>query len=140
MTQNHSAADDARFPSGPWTGFFIDPRHPGRHGMDVDLTFARGKISGVGDDKVGAFTIYGRFSDDGECRWNKEYAGHSVAYRGFREGKGIWGTWELSELGRPIKGGFQIWPKGHGDGIGEQLEEEAPAPQVLVGSGVGGHV
>ncbi len=132
MNTPDSVADEARFPSGPWTGFYLDPRHPGRHGMDVDLTFLRGKISGAGDDKVGAFVIYGRFSDDGECRWNKEYGRHTVAYRGFREGKGIWGTWELSEAGRPIKGGFQIWPRGHGSGVGEHIEEHAPVPEVLV--------
>lgn len=126
--------DDPRFPSGPWTGFYLDPRHPGRHKMDLDLAFTRGKIGGAGADRVGVFTIFGRYSDDGECRWTKEYSHHDVTYRGFREGKGIWGTWILNELGRTIRGGFQIWPKGHGDGIGQTIEEQAPAPPVLAGN------
>ncbi|MEZ5963254.1 MAG: hypothetical protein R3F56_05335 [Planctomycetota bacterium] len=127
-------SDDDRFPSGPWTGFFLDPRHPGRHRMDLDLTFTRGKIGGGGADSVGAFTVFGRYSDDGECRWTKEYPAHDVVYRGFREGKGIWGTWELQEHGRAVRGGFQIWPKGHGEGIAESVEAEAPAPLALAGS------
>ena len=44
-----------------------------------------------------------------ECAWTKAYLGrHTVHYRGFREGKGIWGVWEL-EPGQ--RGGFSIWPR-----------------------------
>jgi hypothetical protein len=38
-----------------------------------------------------------------------------VTFRGFREGKGIWGTWEI---GSAWKGGFHIWP------LGDEPEEE----------------
>lgn len=132
-TPDHdSPAHGGRFPSGPWTGFYLDARQPGRHKMDLDLSFTRGKIGGGGADSVGSFTLFGRYSDDGECRWTKEYPSHDVAYRGFREGKGIWGTWELVEHGRPIRGGFQIWPKGQGEGVSEEVEAEAPAPMLLV--------
>ena len=36
--------DDARFPDGPWTGFFLQPEVPGRHAMELSLTFAEGEI------------------------------------------------------------------------------------------------
>jgi hypothetical protein len=65
--------------------------------MDLGLDFANGRVSGEGNDVVGAFVISGRFdSAKGECDWTKTYIGaHDVFYRGFREGKGIWGTWEI---------------------------------------------
>ena len=51
-------------------------------------------MSGEGNDDVGAFSIRGGY--DGttkECYWRKYYIGaHMVLYKGFREGKGIWGT------------------------------------------------
>jgi hypothetical protein len=129
---------DPRFPSGRWTGYFLDARNPGRHGMDLHLVFARGAITGAGSDAVGAFTIYGRYSDDGECRWTKKYEVHEVAYRGFRETRGIWGVWDLTELGRAIRGGFQIWPEGEaGDAIAADVaaSQTAPAERVLTGVG-----
>ena len=30
---------DPRFPSGPWTGFFLQKLLPGRHVMELRLTF-----------------------------------------------------------------------------------------------------
>jgi hypothetical protein len=36
-----------------------------------------------------------------------------VFYRGFREGKGIWGTWEITIQ---YHGGFHIWPRQAGEG------------------------
>ena len=51
-----------------------------------------------------------------ECHWTKTYLGsHEVFYRGFREGKGIWGTWEIGG-GLWGRGGFHIWPKAAGEG------------------------
>lgn len=44
---------------------------------------------------------------------------HDVFYKGFREGKGIWGTWEIRKVGR---GGFHIWPLG-GDGDENEAED-----------------
>jgi hypothetical protein len=68
-----------------------------------------------GSDDVGKFIIRGRYTARaGECHWTKTYAGaHDVFYRGFREGKGIWGTWEL---GPAETGGFRIWPLGQSGG------------------------
>jgi hypothetical protein len=101
------------FPSGPWTGFYN--YHPGdRHRMDLHLTFTNGNLSGDGNDDLGRFLIKGRYdAANRECHWTKSYIGaHDVFYRGFREGKGIWGTWEINLYGH---GGFHIWPRRAGD-------------------------
>ena len=127
---------DDLFPSGPWTGFYN--YQPGeRHRMDLHLTFAAGSMTGDGNDDVGRFSIRGRYDAASlECHWTKSYAGaHDVSYRGFREGKGIWGTWEITVLDH---GGFHIWPKQTGEGEtraeAEQQEQrvEAIAAQPLV--------
>jgi hypothetical protein len=104
---------DELFPSGPWRGFYNYA--PGdRHRMDLQLTFAHGKLSGDGNDDVGVFTVKGQYnSAERECWWTKTYPGsHDVYYRGFREGKGIWGTWEISVF---AQGGFHIWPRQAGE-------------------------
>ena len=59
---------------------------------------------------------------------------HSIAYSGYNEGKGIWGTWEYQSNWR---GGFLIWPVAMGDPTKAKLAEavdvpkeaEAPAPR-----------
>jgi len=59
--------------------------------------------------------------------WTKTYIGaHDVFYRGFREGKGIWGTWEITVHAR---GGFHIWPKRMGEA--RQLRNPAKRPLRL---------
>src|SRR6476646_9065211 len=100
---------DPRFPSGKWVGFFIDRRLPGRHQMEMTLTFCAGRMHGAGRDRVGEFTFTGTYDlTDGKCFWGKKYKGaHTVIYRGFNEGKGIWGTWILKEIGTST-GGFHI--------------------------------
>ena len=98
------------FPSGPWVGFYN--YGPGdRHRMDLHLHFESGCLSGDGNDDVGFFLIRGKYDPTNrECHWTKTYPGsHEVYYRGFQEGKGIWGTWEI---GLFAHGGFHIWPKG----------------------------
>src|SRR6266481_1745028 len=112
---------DDLFPSGPWVGFY-NHRPGDRHRMDLNLTFAHGFMAGGGNDDVGRFFIKGRYeADTRECHWIKSYVGaHNVFYRGFREGKGIWGTWEISHFAR---GGFHIWPRQ----ATEDLQEAAPA-------------
>src|SRR5688500_12036830 len=86
---------EPRFPSGRGGGFFLQMGN--RFGFEQCLTFRAGKISGEGRDKVGRFNVEGRYAlDSGECNWTKQYIKqHSVAYRGFNEGQGIWGTWAL---------------------------------------------
>jgi hypothetical protein len=90
--------------------------------MDLQLTFANGVLSGDGTDDVGPFLVKGGYdAGTGECHWLKSYPGsHDVYYRGFREGKGIWGTWEITILDH---GGFQIWPRCPAEG--EETAEAA---------------
>ena len=107
-----TAVSDDLFSSGPWTGFYNYA--PGdKHRMDLHLDFAGGCLSGDGNDDVGRFFIRERYdSANRECHWTKTYPGsHDFYYRGFREGKGIWGTWEIGVLAH---GGFHIWPKENG--------------------------
>ena len=118
---------DSLFPSGPWTGFYN--YEPGeRHRMDLELTFAHGTMTGNGRDTVGEFLIKGKYDATTlECYWTKRYIGaHDVFYRGFREGKGIWGTWEITIRDH---GGFHIWPLEAG--AGEGRSEAQPEPELV---------
>jgi hypothetical protein len=120
------------FPSGPWTGFYN--HGPGdRHRMDLILTFKNGVMEGDGNDDVGRFLIRGRYEPQTrECHWTKTYVGaHDVFYRGFREGKGIWGTWEITIR---YHGGFHIWPRSESceEVSSESSEMIQPADAVAV--------
>ena len=98
--------------------------------MALQLAFKEGCLSGIGSDYVGEFTLRGRYCvDGGECHWIKKYVGqHDVWYRGFNEGRGIWGTWGLDAFQvAPASGGFHIWPEGMADPSYERLMAEAPA-------------
>jgi hypothetical protein len=102
--------------------------------MELRLTFSNGRIRGDGRDRIGAFTFAGSYDlHDGTCHWMKRYVGrHEVAYRGYNEGKGIWGVWEIPPRAR---GGFHIWPVSMGDPTGEtrgeQVEESGEASREL---------
>ncbi|HEY1377976.1 MAG TPA: hypothetical protein VGF55_14345 [Gemmataceae bacterium] len=123
---------DPRFPSGPWTGFFLQKLIPGRHLMELHLTFRQGTITGEGRDWIGEFVIRGRYDiSDGRCHWTKRYVGkHDVFYQGFNEGKGIWGSWEIAATREYPRqhGGFHIWPEGMADPTGHVLHAEAEVP------------
>jgi hypothetical protein len=99
--------------------------------MDLALTFANGAMGGDGADDIGKFLVRGRYDAANlECHWTKSYIGaHDVFYRGFREGKGIWGTWEIRNDSR---GGFHIWPRQAGDGDmqSEAAEQVEPVDAV----------
>ena len=112
------------FPSGPWKGFYNYRAGGFRHRIDFNLTFSKGAISGSGVDKPGKFTLLGTYDEmTGECRWEAKYIGaHTVDYRGFREGKGIWGVWNLLER----SGGFRIWPIPQKRGQFEKMKEAKP--------------
>lgn len=123
---------DPRFPSGPWTGYFLQPAVPGRHLMDLLLTFQQGQMTGEGRDYVGDFIVRGQyFLADGKCHWTKRYARkHDVFYQGYNEGKGIWGIWEIPATRQygTQRGGFYIWPEGMGDSTQPALAEQAEMP------------
>src|SRR5262245_48832444 len=89
--------DDDLFPSGPWTGFYNYTGPEDRHRMDLHLAFENGRMTGDGTDDIALFQIKGRYDQmTRECWWTKTYpASHDVIYHGFREGVGIWGTWEI---------------------------------------------
>jgi hypothetical protein len=122
--------NEPSFPSGPWTGFY-NYRPGDRHRMDLRLTFANGNMSGDGVDDVGRFLIKGRYdAASRECYWTKTYlSAHDVFYRGFREGKGIWGTWEITIHDH---GGFHIWPRqaGEGEASAENAAVEEPVDAI----------
>lgn len=130
IAESPEVETDPRFPSGPWTGFFLQQEVPGRHWMELRLTFKRGMIQGEGRDRVGEFLIKGRYQiEDGKCHWSKTYIGrHSVFYKGFNEGKGIWGTWEIPPVWR---GGFHIWPEGMADPTKPALTESVKRPESV---------
>jgi hypothetical protein len=123
---------EQNYPSGPWTGFYTYNLLTGKHRMDLTLTFSNGSISGDGADAVGLFIIAGRYDvAAGECHWTKTYVGaHDVFYRGFREGKGIWGLWEIRSWWR---GGFHIWPLGEAEAEEFEMEAEETAPVKAIG-------
>src|SRR5580704_9400274 len=107
---------DPRFPSGPWTGFFLQYWFPGRHTTKLELTAAGGELTGTGRDWVGPYTMDGSYDlATGHCEWTKRYLGkHQARYRGTNDGHGIWGVWEIRQLGGLYldRGGFHIWPEG----------------------------
>jgi len=96
--------------------------------MELGLSFAAGTMTGEGIDDIGKFVIKGRYDGaSGECYWTKTYVGaHDVFYRGFREGKGIWGRWEIGVIAH---GGFHIWPRGE-EPAEAQSESEKEAESV----------
>jgi hypothetical protein len=118
------------FPSGPWVGFYTYVPSD-RHRMDLHLDFANGNMSGDGNDDVGRFIIRGRYdAQSRECYWTKRYLGaHDVFYEGYREGKGIWGRWEIGAFAH---GGFHIWPKNAGEGetTAEVIEQTVPVEAI----------
>ncbi|WP_165231897.1 hypothetical protein [Aquisphaera insulae] len=119
---------DSRFPSGPWCGFFLMSHSPGKHTMELQLTFRQGVMTGEGRDRIGPFLIKGKYQvEDGQCWWSKRYIGkHDVHYHGYNEGKGIWGLWEIPPT---WKGGFHIWPEAMGDPTQQRLRESIEEPR-----------
>ena len=122
---------DPRFPSGKWTGFWLQRFFIGRQYMSLNLMFTEGIVRGEGVDRVGEFAIAGTYDlKSGNVRLTKAYAGaHSLDYEGRNEGDGqwIWGMWRHLTLDR---GGFHLWPEGEDDPTGRKLhaEHELPAP------------
>ncbi len=108
---------DDRFPTGEWTGFYLQPDSRQRHSMDLALAFAGGEISGEGDDPVGKFTMRGRYDTaTAACSWLKQYVGqHGVDYSGQARQGGIIGHWSIARMPASWSGPFFIWPRAAGD-------------------------
>jgi len=132
QAESPTVETDPRFPSGPWTGYFLQHRSKGM--MELHITFRQGALRGEGRDYVGRFVLRGRYElADGKCYWTKRYLGkHDVFYQGYNEGKGIWGMWEIMGLGG--RGGFHIWPQGMAAGEQDQLAEEADLAVLVEGA------
>jgi hypothetical protein len=130
MEVEHAAVEqDPRFPSGAWTGFFLQYWLPGRHNTDLRMTCRDGHLTGIGRDWVGAYTINGNYDlATGQCEWIKQYKGkHSVSYRGLNDGRGIWGVWEIRQFAGLLvdRGGFHIWPEGTNVSEASERTEQA---------------
>jgi hypothetical protein len=114
---------DPRFPSGEWTGFWLQRAYAGRQWMRLFLTFKEGFITGAGSDRIGDFDMRGTYDlVTGACSIAKTYHGaHAVEYEGRNEGDGlwIWGLWTIRPFDR---GGFHLWPAGEDDPTQRRLK------------------
>ena len=122
-------AGAAEFPSGAWTGYY--QQFGQRHRQDLQLEFRDGAVRGSGGDGIGAFAVRGHYDRAAlEVTLVKSYRGsHEVHYRGFREGKGIWGTWAIPPWHR---GGFHIWPRGSGATAAAEDEGAVTRKEVVL--------
>jgi hypothetical protein len=137
---------DPRFPSGKWTGFWLQRLMLGRQYMSLNLTFADNRLTGEGTDCVGDFVMDGQYNlANGQCTLFKSYIGaHGVLYEGRNEDDGLW-IWGLWHIGNFDQGGFHIWPVGEDDPSGRKLHEQRDLPQKqsrkkLVPAGIGAAV
>ena len=130
------------FPSGRWLGWSECADH-GRITLRWNLSFVSGRISGSTYERDRLVRISGTYEPEKlECLISQHYTPADLdAFRGFREGKGIWGTWKCSAMG--CTGGFLIWPYREDEGAGEASLSEEPIPETawgvaeLVGAGSG---
>jgi hypothetical protein len=124
---------DPRFPSGDWSGFYLQGKSPFQKRMELVLAFTANQIKGTGKDYMGKFRIKGTYDlEDGRCEWTLSYYSlGSVHYKGFNEGKGIWGVWNMANMWR---GGFLIWPAGMPDPTGGRMR---PVTGVVTDLGFG---
>jgi hypothetical protein len=126
-----STETDPRFPSGPWTGFWLQRAMPGKHRMRLSLTFVDGRITGAGEDLVGKFSFSGSYDlKTGRCDMIKQYDGaHRLIYEGTNEGERmwLWGIWKMPH----DQGGFHLWPEGEEDPTEPRMKAEADLPAAL---------
>ena len=121
---------DPRFPSGKWTGFWLQRLLLGRQYMSLNLAFAKNRITGEGTDCIGDFVMAGQYDlTTGQCTIHKSYIGaHTVFYEGRNENDGLW-IWGLWHIGNSDQGGFHLWPANEPDPSGCKLHEEKELPQ-----------
>ena len=119
---------DPRFPSGPWTGFWMQ-RGWGKQRMSLSLAFSNGVVTGVGMDVVGRFEFRGNYDlKSGRVRMTKQYVGaHRVEYDGANQDDGlwIWGIWSVFSH----RGGFHLWPEGEDDPTQRKAAAELEMPK-----------
>jgi hypothetical protein len=100
---------DPRFPSGPWTGFWVQGRL-GKQRMSLSLSFTEGRVTGIGRDIIGRFDFAGTYDlSSGRVQMLKQDEGaHRVMYDGGKRADGLWlwGLWTI----RSHRGGFHVWP------------------------------
>ncbi len=115
-----------QFPSGEWSGFYIEKHRNERGWMHLYLTFADGQIRGEGTDYVGPWVANGTYQEStGNCRWTKQYVGrHQVWYEGQYSENGIQGSWQIINTDGP----FHIWPKTHAHFNELYLRDEIDSP------------
>lgn len=129
---------DLRFPTGEWTGFFIQPDSRRRHAMELFLRFAVDKISGAGRDRIAEFSISGDYNTStGGCCWRKQYVQmHRVIYSGQATSGGIIGQCQIPGNPEFWTGPFFIWPRSAGDLTAEFerafLEQEMSWRQEII--------
>jgi hypothetical protein len=125
--------ESGKWPAGPWRGYYLYAPGGVRHRQELSLAFRDGVMTGDGVDGVGSFIVRGHYDPlTHEAHWTKSYLGrHTVYYRGFREGKGIWGTWVIHAA---LHGGFRIWPRGVSED--EELAAEAAAETPVVAKAI----
>lgn len=128
--ENESAREaDGRFPSGRWVGFWRQEIYRGR--MELDITFANGRLFGDGRDCVGDFVLSGHYNGEtGKCSILKAYLGqHDVEYDGKAAGDGIRGVWRIRDPETKrfaYAGPFHIWPSSFEDGVALHTSEARP--------------
>ncbi len=134
LTEQARIETDSRFPSGPWTGFYLQPPLPGRFLMEKLLLFKDGSLTGSGRDLIGSFICKGRYEvASGLCHWTKSYLGkHDVFYQGQNQEGFIHGEWTIPDAKMIMKGGFVIWPEGMEDPTKRRLHEAVPLEELLI--------
>jgi hypothetical protein len=126
---------DARFPSGLWTGFYVQWGQRGQ--QDLTLSFKNGQISGCGSDTAGEFEIEGQYDPStGQCGLTKSYAdSHDVEYEGKADPTGISGNWLLYHQADPLgiprdRGTFHIWPVPRSGAAGNHADQHLSTPHT----------
>lgn len=110
MSQPPDSTSHSDFPSGEWTGFFLERHQPNRGWMHLYMSFENGTIQGEGTDYVGPWHILGSYDEQTRAAsWIKQYLGkHKVEYNGQGGEQGIRGAWNINGFST---GHFHIWPK-----------------------------
>jgi len=127
---------DPRFPSGPWTGYYVQgmPGFWDLGWMRLRLQFAGGAVRGSGGDPVGDVVMKGAYdTETGSTTIQKLYVGqHEVVYAGISDSRGIRGRWQI---GAGMAGSFHIWPLGAGEGAEASAAEASSEEAALAGAG-----